>query len=149
MVRLLRWVYSPAAVDLSRTDTTFWEALNPSGLVTFANRGYVRGTATGVPSGYSDKITIGWSNSAAQYWVKADSSGSFTSPKMKPGTYTQTRQCTTFVRDDMIADCLPGAVYKGELAVGTASVTVTAGQTVTANIADTHVDDVSPRPPLL
>ncbi|KAI0730943.1 polysaccharide lyase family 4 protein [Earliella scabrosa] len=103
-------------------DTTFWEALNPSGLVTFANRGYVRGTTTGVPSGYSDKITIGWSNSAAQYWVKADSSGSFTSPKMKPGTYTQT-------------------LYKGELAVGTASVTVTAGQTVTANIADTHVDD--------
>ncbi|KAI0714553.1 polysaccharide lyase family 4 protein [Earliella scabrosa] len=103
-------------------DPTFWEALNPSGLVRFADRGYVRGTATGVPSNYSDKITIGWANANAQYWVKADSSGAFTSPKMKPGTYTQT-------------------LYKGELAVGTTSVTVSTGQTVTANIADTHIDD--------
>ncbi|KAI0801488.1 polysaccharide lyase family 4 protein [Fomes fomentarius] len=106
----------------SSFDTTFWEALNPSGLVTFANRGYVRGTATGIPSGFTDKIVLGWANSDAQYWVKADSSGAFTSPKMKPGTYTQT-------------------LYKNELAVGTASVTVTTGQTVTKNIADTHVDD--------
>ncbi|RDX44291.1 hypothetical protein OH76DRAFT_1359848 [Lentinus brumalis] len=103
-------------------DTTFWEALNPSGLTTFANRGYVRGTASGIPSAFSDKITVGWANSAAQYWVKASSSGAFTSPKMKPGTYTQT-------------------LYKNELAVGTTSVTVSAGSTVTANIADTHVDD--------
>ncbi|KAI0756084.1 polysaccharide lyase family 4 protein [Daedaleopsis nitida] len=106
----------------SGADTTFWEALNPSGLTTFANRGYVRGTASGIPSAYASDIVVGWSNSAAQYWVKASSSGAFTSPKMKPGTYTQT-------------------LYKGELAVGTTSVTVTVGQTVTANIADTHVDD--------
>ncbi|RPD69393.1 polysaccharide lyase family 4 protein [Lentinus tigrinus ALCF2SS1-7] len=103
-------------------DTTFWEALNPSGLTTFANRGYVRGTASGIPSAFSDKIVIGWANSAAQYWVKASSSGAFTSPKMKPGTYTQT-------------------LYKNELAVGTTTVTVSTGTTVTANIADTHADD--------
>ncbi len=79
-------------------DTTFWEALNPSGLTTFANRGYVRGTASGIPSAFSDKITVGWANSAAQYWVKASSAGAFTSPKMKPGTYTQTREFEFYMR---------------------------------------------------
>ena len=42
-----------------------------------------------------------------------------------------------------MADCLSVAVYKNELSVGTTSVTVSAGATVTANIADNHVDDVS------
>lgn len=32
-------------------------------------------------------------------------------------------------------------VYKGELAVGTTSVVVSVGTTVTANVADTHTDD--------
>lgn len=45
-----------------------------------------------------------------------------------------------------LSGCAIHAVYKNELAVGTASVTVTTGQTVTKNIADTHVDDVSPGP---
>ena len=45
-----------------------------------------------------------------------------------------------------LADRLAVVVYKNELAVGTTSVTVSAGATVTANIADNHVDDVSVLP---
>ncbi|TFK45931.1 rhamnogalacturonase B [Heliocybe sulcata] len=99
-------------------DLDFWETLGDiKGLVKFADRGYVRGTATGVPSGFD--ITLGWKSDTAQYWVKAGSDGSFTSPKMKPGTYTQT-------------------LYKGELEVATKSVTVQAGTTVSASIASTE-----------
>lgn len=54
--------------------------------------------------------------SDAQYWVYASSSGSFTSPLMKPGTYTM-------------------VLYKNELPVASQTVTVTAGGTITSNIA--------------
>ncbi|KIM32194.1 polysaccharide lyase family 4 protein [Serendipita vermifera MAFF 305830] len=98
-------------------DASFWESLSVSGLTTFANRGYVTGTVSGIPSAYNSYITVGFSNSAAQYWVRADSSTlKFTSPKMKPGTYTMT-------------------LYKMELEVKTQSVTVSAGSTTTSNIA--------------
>ena len=76
-------------------------------MTTFANRGYVKGTASGIASQFSSLMSIGFSNSAAQYWsvamllsggllimigtrVRTDSAGAFTSPKMKAGTYTMT-----------------------------------------------------------
>jgi rhamnogalacturonan endolyase len=66
---------------------------------------------------------VGWANDRAQYWARVDESGGgFTSPPMIPGTYTMT-------------------LYKNELAVSTASVTVGTG-TVTENID--YVDP--PRP---
>jgi rhamnogalacturonan endolyase len=73
---------------------------------------------TGTASGAATPVTVGWANATAQYWTKPDSGGGFTSPAMKPGTYTQT-------------------LYQGELAVATKSVTVTAGRTATADIAST------------
>ncbi|EPQ56618.1 hypothetical protein GLOTRDRAFT_115799 [Gloeophyllum trabeum ATCC 11539] len=108
--------FTSGSTPSTAVDLDFWEGLDIKGQTTFANRGYVKGTATGVQSGLP--IVLGWANSAAQYWVQADSSGGFTSPKMKPGTYTQT-------------------LYQGELAVATFSVTVQVGKTVTANIAST------------
>ncbi|EPQ50671.1 hypothetical protein GLOTRDRAFT_82210 [Gloeophyllum trabeum ATCC 11539] len=96
----------------------FWETLGEiKGMVNFADRGYVKGTATGVPPGFD--IVLGWKNDQAQYWVKAGSDGSFTSPKMKPGKYTQT-------------------LYKGELEVATRDVTVEKGKTVSGSIASTE-----------
>jgi rhamnogalacturonan endolyase len=62
--------------------------------------------------------------------VRTDTSGNFVSPYMKPGTYTMTRelshplallQLTTFL------------VYQVELAIGSQSVTVSAGGTTTSN----------------
>jgi rhamnogalacturonan endolyase len=47
--------------------------------------------------------------------TRTDSNGKFTSPYMKPGTYTMT-------------------LYKAELAVATQSVSVSAGGTLTSNI---------------
>ncbi|KIY70849.1 polysaccharide lyase family 4 protein [Cylindrobasidium torrendii FP15055 ss-10] len=104
----------------STYSTTFWDTLSGiSGLVTQASRGRVTGKATGFPSGSSSLISIGWSNSAAQYWVRTDSSGNYVSPYMKPGTYTMT-------------------LYRTELAIGSQSVTISAGSTGTSNIASTE-----------
>ncbi|KAF6757782.1 rhamnogalacturonase B, partial [Ephemerocybe angulata] len=97
-------------------NTVFWDGLGITGFVSQTGRGRVTGTASGVPSSYSNLQVIGLSNSAAQYWTRAASNGRFTSPYMKPGTYTMT-------------------LYKAELAVASQSVSVTAGGTLTSNIA--------------
>ncbi|KAJ7092339.1 polysaccharide lyase family 4 protein [Mycena belliarum] len=100
----------------STFDYTFWEGLTGFlGFVPQSGRGRVSGKASGFRSQFSTLLSIGWSNSAAQYWVRTDSSGNFVSPYMKPGTYTMT-------------------LYEVELAVGTASVTVSAGGVAAANI---------------
>jgi rhamnogalacturonan endolyase len=78
--------------------------------VTTAERGYVVGGAYGATSGTT--VTVGWANTTAQYWATPDSSNDYTSPAMKPGSYTMT-------------------MYQDELAVASQSVTVTAGSTLT------------------
>jgi rhamnogalacturonan endolyase len=87
-------------------DMTFMYNLGLQGAVGNSGRGYVVGAAAGVTPGAA--VTIGWANSAAQYWAAAQPNGDFASPMMKPGTYTQT-------------------LYQGELAVATRTVTVSAG----------------------
>ena len=76
------------------------------------------GKASGVQGGIAS--LVGFSNATAQYWCTPDATtGNFTSPAMKPGTYTQT-------------------LFQGELAVATRSVNVTAGATLGGqNIAST------------
>jgi rhamnogalacturonan endolyase len=98
----------------SKMDTTFFKELSIKGYVAPSTRGTVSGTATGVSSSF--QRVLHWYNDAAQYWTYADGSGKFTSPAMKPGTYTQ-------------------VLYQGEFKVKAASVTVSAGKTTTANIA--------------
>jgi len=88
-------------------DTSFMDSLGLQGYVPASGRGTVSGSYSGTLSGPA--VTIGFKNSAAQYWVAA-SGGSFTRTSMKPGTYTAT-------------------LYQGELETGTGSVTVRAGAT--------------------
>lgn len=116
-------LHGPYAMAFSRSgipaggsslDTSFFKDLSISGYVADSARGKVTGTATGVGSSYQK--VLHWYNDAAQYWVYADSAGKFTSPVMKPGTYTQ-------------------VLYQGEFKVKAASITVKAGSTTTANIA--------------
>lgn len=75
------------------TDTAFMAGLGISGYVALAGRGYVSGKAIDIPSAFTSSITVGWSNSAAQYWATTDSSNNFYSPPMKPGTYTMSCTC--------------------------------------------------------
>lgn len=98
---------TPAIPDMS-----WMEGQNLLGWVPKAGRGSVAGAGlTGMSAAYP--YTVAFSNAAAQYWAKADPvTGSFTSPDMKPGTYTMT-------------------VYKAEYAVLAESVTVTAGGNTT------------------
>ena len=99
-------------------DTSFFSELDIKGFVPTSGRGYVKGTASGVSSSY--QIVVHWYNSAAQYWTIASSNGAFTSPAMKPGTYTQ-------------------VLYQTEYKVATVTgVKVSAGSTTTTNIASTE-----------
>jgi rhamnogalacturonan endolyase len=95
--------------------TTAWaDSLGISGYVPASGRGKVAGVGiTGRNTAYA--YTVGLANSAAQYWGSARSSdGYFSIGGVLPGTYTLT-------------------VFKGELAVHTGSVSVSAGGTTTLN----------------
>jgi rhamnogalacturonan endolyase len=91
--------------------------LGLTGYVPVASRGYVKGKGTGVDAS-KYQVVLHWYNSAAQYWAYGDSSNNYYSPAMKPGTYTV-------------------VLYQDELKVATSSVTISAGNTVTQNIAST------------
>ncbi|MEU9734403.1 rhamnogalacturonan lyase B N-terminal domain-containing protein [Streptomyces sp. NPDC048002] len=106
---------APSSALFPGTLTTSWaDSLGLSGYVGASGRGRVAGVGiTGRNTAYA--YTVGLANSAAQYWGSARSSdGYFSVPGVLPGTYTLT-------------------VFKGELAVYTSSVTVTAGATTTLN----------------
>ncbi len=91
-------------------DMSFMYDFGFESAVTTAERGYVVGGAYGATSGTT--VTVGWANTTAQYWATPDSSSDYTSPAMKPGSYTMT-------------------MYQDELPVASQSVTVTAGSTLT------------------
>ena len=91
--------------------------LNLPGWVSATNRGAITGVASGIPAGFQG--VVGFANTNAQYWAIVSSNGTFTKSLMKPGIYT-------------------AKLYKGELAVATASMTVSAGQTNTLNLASTE-----------
>ncbi|MFF9280279.1 rhamnogalacturonan lyase B N-terminal domain-containing protein [Streptomyces griseosporeus] len=97
------------------TLTTPWaDGLGIAGYVPASGRGRVAGVGiAGRNTAYP--YTVGLANSEAQYWTSARASdGWFSLAGVLPGTYTLT-------------------VYKGELAVYTTSVTVSAGATTTLN----------------
>lgn len=106
--------FSRSGTPGTNIDTSFFADLDIKGYVPTSGRGYVSGTASGADSSFD--WVIHWYNSAAQYWTYTSSSGSFTSPAMKPGTYTM-------------------VYYQGEYAVATSSVTVTAGSTTSKSIS--------------
>ncbi|KAG9046253.1 hypothetical protein FS837_004779 [Tulasnella sp. UAMH 9824] len=108
--------FSRSGIPDGKTELTFFADLGISGYVANSGRGTVKGSATGVSSSYTP--VVHWYNSVAQYWAYVSGS-SFTSPLMKPGTYTM-------------------VLYKGELAVASQSVSVSAGGTTTSNIASAN-----------
>ncbi|MFE7440145.1 rhamnogalacturonan lyase B N-terminal domain-containing protein [Streptomyces chartreusis] len=106
---------APSSSLFPGTLTTSWaDSLGMSGYVGAGGRGRVAGVGiSGRNTAYP--YTVGLANSAAQYWGSARASdGWFSIGGVLPGTYTLT-------------------VFKGELAVYTGSVTVTAGGTTTLN----------------
>ncbi|MER5791632.1 rhamnogalacturonan lyase B N-terminal domain-containing protein [Streptomyces sp. NPDC001980] len=106
---------APSSSLYPGTLTTSWaDSLGISGYVAAGGRGRVAGVGiTGRDTAYA--YTVGLANSAAQYWGSARASdGYFSVTGVLPGTYTLT-------------------VFKGELAVYSGSVTVSAGATTTLN----------------
>ncbi|KAK3331503.1 rhamnogalacturonase B, partial [Apodospora peruviana] len=98
-------------------DTSFFESLSIQGYVPASKRGSVSGTATGVPSTF--QTVLHWYNNASQYWaIASPNGGNYTSPLMKPGTYTM-------------------KMYRGEYPVAQDTVTITAGGKTSKNIAST------------
>ncbi|KAJ7600965.1 Rhamnogalacturonase B, N-terminal-domain-containing protein [Mycena floridula] len=104
--------FTTGAAPSAALNTSFMDNLGLTGYVGASGRGTASGSYSGTLSG---PITIGFKNSAAQYWVAA-SGGTFSRTSMKPGTYTVT-------------------LYQGELEAGTGSVTVSAGKTSTVNLS--------------
>jgi rhamnogalacturonan endolyase len=98
---------APSAVNMD-----FLSAYIP-GLLSVAQRGAVTGTASGSWGGQAATAALAGPN--GQYWAPV-SGGTFTIGKVRPGSYTAT-------------------LYAGELAVGTKSVTVTAGGTARVALA--------------
>ena len=98
-------------------NTSFFGELGIPGFITDAGRGKARGTASGIPSKF--QTVLHWHNTQNQYWTYADKSGKYTSPLMKPGTYTM-------------------VLYKQEFKVAESRVTMTAGRDTIANIASTE-----------
>ncbi|PSK53181.1 ubiquinone biosynthesis monooxygenase COQ6 [Elsinoe australis] len=107
--------FSRSGTPDTNIDTTFFAGLGVRGYIANADRGSVSGTASGTDSKF--ETVIHWYNNNAQYWTKA-SGGKFTSPLMKPGTYTQ-------------------VLYQGELKVAQNSVSVAKGATASTSIAST------------
>ncbi|MDX3246795.1 rhamnogalacturonan lyase B N-terminal domain-containing protein [Streptomyces sp. ME18-1-4] len=95
-----------------KLDTSWVDGLGITGWVGRAGRGKVAGVGLkGMDA--SHPYTVGFANPTAQYWAKAAAgTGAFSCKGMLPGTYTLT-------------------VHKGELAVHTETVKVTAGATTT------------------
>ncbi|PKS10940.1 hypothetical protein jhhlp_002698 [Lomentospora prolificans] len=97
-------------------DVSFFSSMGLQGFVADSGRGRVTGTASGVSSSF--QTVVHWYNDAAQYWTYASSNGAFTSPLMKPGTYTM-------------------VLYQTEFKVASTCVTVSAGGTVSKDISST------------
>ncbi|KAH7337790.1 Rhamnogalacturonase B, N-terminal-domain-containing protein [Rhizoctonia solani] len=109
-------VFTSGSAPSASLDTSFFANLGITGYVAASGRGTVKGTISGVASGFT--VMVGLDNTVAQYWGTV-SGTSYTITGVKPGTYTAT-------------------LYKKELEVGTGSVTVTAGGTATLNLASTE-----------
>lgn len=107
-------IFNDGTAPTARPDTSWYGQVGMVGYVPPVGRGAVNvaglsGRVAGVP------YTVGIANAQAQYWVDADPvDGHFTATGMLPGTYTMT-------------------VYKGELAVQTLPVTVTANTSFALN----------------
>ncbi|WP_327351345.1 rhamnogalacturonan lyase B N-terminal domain-containing protein [Streptomyces sp. NBC_01304] len=103
-----------SALFAKNLDTSWVDGLGLAGWVGKSGRGKVAGV--GISGRDTDHpYTVGFANAAAQYWATANAStGGFSCAGMLPGTYTLT-------------------IYKGELAVHTRQVEVTAGGTTALN----------------
>ncbi|MFF7281091.1 rhamnogalacturonan lyase B N-terminal domain-containing protein [Streptomyces griseorubiginosus] len=103
---------APTSAVSGRDNTAWIDALGLTGWTGAGGRGRIVGNGlAGRDSSYA--YVVGLSNSEAQYWAKVDAAtGKYAVPGVLPGTYTLT-------------------VYKGELAVHTQDVTVTAGDATT------------------
>ncbi|BBC37499.1 Rhamnogalacturonase B [Streptomyces graminofaciens] len=103
-----------SSLSHDRLDTSWVDGLGITGWVGKAKRGRVAGVGLkGMDATYA--YTVGFANAYAQYWAKAAAgTGAFSCKGMLPGTYTLT-------------------VYKGELAVHTREVKVTAGGSTALN----------------
>ncbi|KUN87486.1 rhamnogalacturonan lyase B N-terminal domain-containing protein [Streptomyces griseoruber] len=100
----------PSSLSAANLDTSWVDGLGITGWVGKAGRGKVAGVGLkGMDAQYP--YTVGFANKDAQYWARAAAgTGAFSCKGMLPGTYTLT-------------------VFKGELAVLTQQVKVTAGTT--------------------
>ncbi|KAK0654746.1 rhamnogalacturonase B [Cercophora newfieldiana] len=116
--------FTTGAKPSPELDTSFFSTLSIQGYVPASKRGTASGFATGVVPNFQP--VLHWYNNASQYWtVPSSTTGSYTSPLMKPGTYTV-------------------KLYRGEFPIATDTVTITAGSNTVRNITSAE-----PNPPVV
>ncbi|CAK4072338.1 unnamed protein product [Aphanomyces euteiches] len=107
---------------------TVFQKLQLQGFVPDSQRGRVQGTIADEKKLLAtSNVVVGFKNADAQYWtqIAAGAKLSFQSPLMKPGQYTLT-------------------VYKKQLAVGAATVVVSAAKTTTADVTVVNPHEKTP-----
>lgn len=87
-IPFLRSTFKDISWHIVLLGTAFMDGLSVTGWVGTSGRGYVAGDAIGIPTAFASYITVGWENTVAQYWATANTAGGYSSPAMKPGTYT-------------------------------------------------------------
>lgn len=109
------------ALFARNADWSWFDTLGITGWVADSARGAVAGVGiANMKSGYTYVVAL--ANTNYQYWgTAASSGGAWSIKRVVPGTYTLT-------------------VYKGEYAVYTASVTISAGSTLALNTITPNLD---------
>ncbi|KAK4183510.1 rhamnogalacturonase B [Podospora australis] len=106
--------FTTGAKPSADLNPSFFSGLNIQGYVPANRRGSTAGFVTGVDPKFQK--VVHWYNNASQYWtIASPADGKYTSPLMKPGTYTV-------------------KLYRGEFPVAQDTVTITAGNIATKNI---------------
>ncbi|MBW8780907.1 MAG: hypothetical protein JF599_03330 [Verrucomicrobia bacterium] len=107
-------VFTTGAAPSTPIDTAWFSSMDLAGYLAPSGRGSI--TGAGIDGrDPACAYTVGFANTTAQYWTAAaPANGSFTCEGMRPGAYTLT-------------------IYKNELAVYTAPVTVSAGPATKLN----------------
>jgi rhamnogalacturonan endolyase len=110
-----------SALFARNADWSWFDTLGITGWVADSARGAVAGVGiANMKSGYTYVVAL--ANTNYQYWgTAASSGGAWSIKRVVPGTYTLT-------------------VYKGEYAVYTASVTISAGSTLALNTITPNLD---------
>ncbi|KAF1816222.1 hypothetical protein P152DRAFT_463860 [Eremomyces bilateralis CBS 781.70] len=110
--------FTGGSISDGNLDTSFFKDLGIRGYVPDSARGSMSDQVSGVEAG--KQAVVHFKNKEAQYWARADDTGNYKTPLMKPGSYEMT-------------------LYQGEFPIGKSNVQVNQGTITAKNLAGTSL----------